>query len=673
MAGWRVTLMLALGLLGTSLVPTAQAGSPWVDHSLVSGPAEVTLPLYRVGASGSKLYVEVALSDGQPRFLLLDTGAALSVIHHEVADELDLQVKTLPQRIYGLAGSVPWHRAKLPGVQLGPMKVGPVGVAVGVPGTPTQAGGVPIAGILGNDVLQHFQVVVDYSEATLTLAAPGTLDVPPNAQPMDFDGQHLRTGVTLQVAQGSSARPERVLLELDTGADGILLFGEAVGSFVDSATEGLEPIYGIGAIDELPSSNFLRQTRRLPIAATEFGGVQVERELRARWLDGLGGSPLSGGGTGGLLGHQVFDGHRLFLDYHAARVSLELRDGEPRVRDVRDRALRLARKGRLTLRAVERARILAGLDRLDRAAAVLERSRRRDADDHEATVILAAIWRIEGHPTEALGLTRTLPFEALVAHRELVGTVNGLWLAGEQEEASAMARAAVEQLPDASHAWLALSDVLRAEGELDEARLALREVNRLAENPDGHLLRRAWIAQEEGDHFAAITHLRRLMDLYPHGGLTWWVYAMEAEGTEQEAQAWQDLERAASRLHPEDRPLDFLAAAHVALGDAEGARRHALEGLARDCHRASTAEGVANCEAWYRAMHHHELDLARARISEAIAAEPARTDFLDTQAMVYEASGDHAQALLAAERAARLAPDDVYLRWQLERLSRDEP
>ncbi len=673
MDGWRVSLVLVLGLLSPPLSASTDNGPAWADHSVVSGPRQVTLPLYRVGATGSKLYVETKLSDGKPRFLLLDTGAAVSVIHREVADELGLEVKALPRRIYGLAGSVPWHQAKLPEVRLGRLHVGPLAVAVGVQGTPTQAGGVPVAGILGNDVLQHFQVVVDYSTATLTLAAPDTLDPPAGATSMDFDGQHLRTGVTLQVGEGSSARPERVLLELDTGADGVLLFGESVGSFADSATEGLEPIYGIGAVDDLPSSNFLRSTRRLPIAATEFAGVVVEREIRARWLDGLGGSPLSGGGTGGLLGHDVFDGNRLFLDYHAARVGMELSDTEPRVRDVRDRALQLSRRGRLALGSVDRARILAGLDRLDQAATFLERSRRRDADDHEATVILAAIWRIEGHPTEALGLTRTLPLDALVAHRELVSTVNGLWLAGEREESSAMARAAVDALPDAAHAWLALSDVLRAEGELAEARLALREVNRLAENPDGHLLRRAWIAQEEGDHFAAITHLRRLMDLYPHGGLTWWVYAMEAEGTAQEAQVWHDLERAASRLHPEDRPLDFLAAAHVVLGDAEGARRHALEGLARDCHRSTTAEGVANCEAWYRAMQRNELDEARARIGEAVAAEPDRTDFLDTQAMVYEASGDRARALRAAERAARLAPDDVYLRWQLERLARGEP
>ena len=72
-------------------------------------------------------------------------------------------------------------------------------------------------------------------------------------------------------------------------------------------------------------------------------------------------------------------------------------------------------------------------------------------------------------------------------------------------------------------------------------------------------------------------------------------------------------------------------------------------------------------------MQRSELDEARARIGEAVAAEPDRTDFLDTQAMVYEASGDRARALRAAERAARLAPDDVYLRWQLERLERGEP
>ncbi|MFZ5476193.1 MAG: hypothetical protein ACOZNI_05405, partial [Myxococcota bacterium] len=63
------------------------------------------------------------------------------------------------------------------------------------------------------------------------------------------------------------------------------------------------------------------------------------------------------------------------------------------------------------------------------------------------------------------------------------------------------------------------------------------------------------------------------------------------------------------------------------------------------------------------------LDDARARVAEALAAEPANPAWLDTAAVVAAASGDLAAARAHALRAARLSPDDPYLLWQVDRLS----
>jgi hypothetical protein len=63
------------------------------------------------------------------------------------------------------------------------------------------------------------------------------------------------------------------------------------------------------------------------------------------------------------------------------------------------------------------------------------------------------------------------------------------------------------------------------------------------------------------------------------------------------------------------------------------------------------------------------VDDALARVEKALASEGPRSDFLDTKAMVYLRRGDYKAAFDAAMSAARLAPDDLYMLWQVQRLS----
>ena len=63
-----------------------------------------------------------------------------------------------------------------------------------------------------------------------------------------------------------------------------------------------------------------------------------------------------------------------------------------------------------------------------------------------------------------------------------------------------------------------------------------------------------------------------------------------------------------------------------------------------------------------------ELPEAAALIEAAVAAEPERSDFLDTLAVTRLERGDAAGAAEAAAAAARLAPDVIYHLWQAERI-----
>ncbi len=660
-------VLLGLGLAGAPGCAARRPAAP----GLPVGPRKAVLPVYKPGPEVPKIYVEADLGDGVPRVFMVDTGAVVSVLSRDVAEQLALETVAQPGRLVGLGGAVRWEQATVPTVALGAMRLDDVRFAVDVDGVPSHAGLVPVAGILGNNVWGNFTVDIDYPAATLTLYQPGALDLPVTARPLHFDGQHIRTAVILHAGEGEAATRQPLVLEVDTGARDVILNGPVSLELGAVATEGDEPILGVGAGDELPMSSFLRRTRRVPLTAVEIGGITVQDDVTARWLgwdEGDRGAMLGVLGMTGLVGHAVLDAHRVVLDYPGQRIALLPTAGERPVRDLHDWALDGLKRPRTAEEVRERARLLTFRDRMDEARPLLERWVEEHPDDAATTVLLARILRLQGEHEAARAVVAGLPAVALVEEGEIVAAVNARWLAGDADGASRLAETAVVARPDDAGAWIAAADARRAAGDVEGARAALRRANRIAENPDGHLIRRAWLAAEAGDRYGAITHARRLMELYPSGGVAAWLYARQVVGTDDEPLFEQDAERALQRLHPGDGPFDFLSGAFRVVGEAERARALMEAGRGRDCARAEEAASRANCHAWYRALAGQDLPDARADIEAALRAFPHRSEFLDTMAIVLEAQGELEAARDAAWHAAALAPDDVYLLYQAARL-----
>jgi len=635
-----------------------------------TGPRHDTLRLYRAFADADKVYVLADPGDGVQRAFMVDTGASISVVTPDVASALGLEVSSHGDKLIGLGGRTDWRRSTLSHLRLGAYDVPEVEVAVGVPGVPTTAGLAPVAGILGNNVWGRFELAVDYRANELELARPGELPVPADAMPMTFNGQHVSTAVSLVVGPADAPVRQDLLLELDTGAHGIVISGSQGEMFRPVTTEGEEVILGVGAGDDVPVASFVRTTRRAPVHQVGIGGTKLDRELSLTWINYDQDRPAVGPPEmKGLVGFDVFEGNRVIFDYPGGRLSVKPSDQPAHFYDLHELMLRDLRRAKTLDELRQKARVLAVLGREEDSDAVIATVLERAPKDPEVTVLRARIARTHGEVAAALTMLRALSAGDLVDQGEIVGTVNGLWLAGEPEAARSLAEAAVAAKPEVSDAWIAASDARRVAGDLDGAREALRAANRIDELPEGHLLRRAWLASLSGDTLAAMTYARRLLDRSPTWGATLWLYGLEAARSGETALLGGDLDRALGRLHPGDRPLDFAALAWRLAGDTERARALAAEGTQRDCESPKVDSATkANCEAWYLAMEGRDLERARAQVEAAIAAKPDRSDYLDTEATVYEALGMYAEARDVAWHAASLSPDDVYLLWQAGRL-----
>jgi uncharacterized Ntn-hydrolase superfamily protein len=140
------------------------------------------------------------------------------------------------------------------------------------------------------------------------------------------------------------------------------------------------------------------------------------------------------------------------------------------------------------------------------------------------------------------------------------------------------------------------------------------------------------------DHPTPIAELRRLYEMY------------EAQGLVQAHLRFADL-------------LESQ-------GDEQGARRERErvgEVLVRALERNVQDAGMLNSLAWFTAINDIYLPQALRAAKRAVRLEPENTNILDTLAEVYFRMGKVQKAIEVETRALRLAPDDAYLKQQLER------
>ncbi len=651
--------------------PTEQVAA---DKPRIVGPDHVLVDLLRTSPGNEKIYVQVDVGLEEPGIFLVDTGASISTISEELAQDLSLQPHAEDGFLEGLGGTVQWSSVRLPAISLGDMTMSDVLAAVAVQGVPSYTGAMPLAGILGNNVWQHFVLAVDYPAERLELFRPGAWVQPEQAEPMLFDGLHCYTMVGLTARpQGSMvALSQKVLLAIDTGARGFLLSGVAGEALSAVATEGDEPIYGIGGDDDLPPSTFLKRTRRIHLDSAQLGGRTVDDPGVAQWINFTKGSSIGPDSLAGLVGFNALKNYRAVLDYQGGRFALTESTGERRERDGHQLLLEqdLDRYGDDPRRGMFRARLLAWLDRTDEAITTLAPYLELNPEDSEASVFMARLHRYSGDMAACWASMSTLGPAELLEQGELLSAVNGHILEGRMERAKVLVQAAMEQSREDDQVWVAAADLALASADPAQARISIARANELDENPDGHLLRRARIAMAEGDRMAALSHLRRLLEIYPLSGFAIWFYADIAQNDDERQMLVIDTQRAMDRLHPEDRPRDFQIAAYRAAGRLDRIDPILESAMAEDCDSLDKDTDTNNCQAWYLGMAGRDLDQALEKAILATTEAPHRPDYLDTLAVVHWRRGELKEAAQVSLRAVSYAPDDIYLLWQHENMQR---
>ncbi len=648
--------MIAWGILAAAV----GAAEPSETHEL---------DLLRAYPGGPRIYVQAILPDGTAGLFLVDTGADISVLTRAAADRLGLEVEENYAMVWGLGGTSRMHRAIVPTLDLGGAVVHDIEAAVGLPGVADEVGFMPLSGILGNNVWSNFVLELDYPADRMVLHDPGERVGPRRVASLLFDGQHLYTMGHLQ-APGEDGVASSLHFQLDTGAGEVLLCGAAGAPFADQASEGLEPLLGIGASETLPPFRYFRTTRRVPLSTLTMGGkTQTVAPMSAQWF-GFEPEERDRCSFDALIGHELFASYRVWIDY--GRGWFALGKSKRKARQLNGHEVLydqdVAAFGDDNSRLLSRAKLLIGADRMEEAKAMLKTAIALEGSAADAAVLLAQIERAEGDLSGAWAALAGLPAGELVDEGEIVRSVNGLLLEGRTAEALDLAERAAADRPADGWSHVAKADALLAAGRSEEASAALLAAANLADYPDAHLLRRARIALASGDRFGAMADLRKLLQLYPSTGLYLWFYSLLVESPEEASTFAADLQEALDRVQPWLRPLDFAVAGWAAIGDPQAATVAMKEGLVRDCEPMPAGPEADNCYAWYWALAGVHLDEARDRVEGAISEAGDRSDFLDTAAMVYLARGERTRAAETARKAARLAPEDIYMLWQAERI-----
>lgn len=287
-----LTLGLALSLPAAGPGAHAQASDHKSDGTL-----------FRQGL----IFVRVTLENGPEGLFLLDTGAQETVIDSHFAAQARLH---LGRRVdlEGRGGDVGARRVE--GVMLRVLGQGPLRLSPTVTdlSPASQAMGLSLAGILGDDILTRFVVTLDYSAGQASLTPPQNAPAPPS------DAVSIRFA-SLPFVRARVSRAGRIAegeFQIDTGSNTAVEFWRPFAARAFPEAKG-QPDQGLGVAG---SAVILRDhIDALDIAGRRTGALSVNLADQTRPKD-------AGEAYAGVIGGPAWAGLILTLDFPRGRLWL---------------------------------------------------------------------------------------------------------------------------------------------------------------------------------------------------------------------------------------------------------------------------------------------------------------------------------------------------------------
>ena len=256
-----------------------------------------------------------SINGSKPLSLLLDTGAAGSVINESRAKELGLKLEGQTEAATGdgavAASFVKGAEINIPGVKFSDLTL----TVIDLRGL--EAGfGQPIDGILGYDIFARFVVEIDYGSQRVRLHEPGSYKYSGPGQPIPITIEDNRPFIRGKIAR-LGARAVEGRFEFDIGQIGALTLGESFTSKNDllKSTRGTLQIT-TGAIRAGKSNAQIGRVQNL-----QLGRFVIKNPVTTFAPDNRGEADTTD--YAGLVGGEILRRFRVVVDYSRKQVVLE--------------------------------------------------------------------------------------------------------------------------------------------------------------------------------------------------------------------------------------------------------------------------------------------------------------------------------------------------------------
>ncbi|HHO53024.1 MAG TPA: hypothetical protein ENK18_19635 [Deltaproteobacteria bacterium] len=306
--------LIRVALLGGALLGGALLGGALQGCGYRLGRIEVSygdatpLALVQPSTDTRRWYVPVYSDTLGPHLFFVDTGYDYTTCDDDLIAGLGLETRGRVH-IRGELGKVRATKARLPPLELGGHRIGEIVCHVRDLNSTSSIGDpdeVPIAGVIGMDVLSQFRAAFDPRAGILTLQDPATV---PRLARGDLGVAPLRSPLV--------GRRVRMALEIDGQRLWPILDTGATNTYIDGARIGLEPSYKLDGVTLRGTGNngsTIRSVSYFEIENVTVGGLRTApitlMDRDRRWWQP------------GLLGLDLLARFHQDYDFHRGRVRL---------------------------------------------------------------------------------------------------------------------------------------------------------------------------------------------------------------------------------------------------------------------------------------------------------------------------------------------------------------